>query len=124
MQHHHSRVSRSLQPAIDSLPSISDLSLNLISFSPPPPKSNGCVCACVSACPVYAPVIVCLQCGLYLLDWEVSPRLTLVNGVTNQGFIIINVILCHPVVYHTLSGPIYVESQQRKRQRLLCPRDG
>lgn len=37
MQHHHSLVSRSLQPSIDSLPSISDLSLNLISFLPTPP---------------------------------------------------------------------------------------
>ena len=104
MQHHHSRVSRSLQPTIDSLPSISDLSLNLISFSPPPPRSTTtglCARMCLSDC-------VFLWC-MWVFFFS---RLSRVNIAPNQVFIIIIVILHHLIVNHTLSGPVFVGAQR------------
>lgn len=126
MQHHHSRVSWSLQPTIDSLPSISDLSLNLISFSLTSPE-NGfgpvhlyvfewlhvydalrvcCICACLCMCPH--------SFG------KLSAGLSLVNRVPNQVFIVIIVILCLLIVNHTLSRAIFVESRWQSFRYKHC----
>lgn len=95
MQHHHSLVSRSLQPSIDSLPSISDLSLNLISFSPPTSPEDGCGPRkrrwCLSGC-----VLLGVR-GSVFAGAQFSGRAQ-VNKVPNQLFIISNVILSHLIV--------------------------
>ena len=109
MQHHHSRVSRSLQPTIDSLPSISDLSLNLISFSPPtsPEYDYGPVHSYVFEwLRVFAPHV-----GFPAKAFFFS-TLSRVNSAPNQVFIIIIVILRHLIVNHTLSRPVFVGAQR------------
>ncbi len=105
MQHHHSQASRSLQPAIDSLPSISDLSLNLISFSPPPRRTSMglCTCMCLSDCAF----MVCTYCTHVCLRWwEFFSRLPRVKRVPNQALaVIIAVFLCTSLENHSLQDP-------------------
>ena len=97
MRHHRSRVSRSPQPAIDSLPSISDLSLNLICPPTHTSQERGFVSVCicvfviVSAGPTEYACVLLMVCGGV-------PRLTLVNRVANWDFVTIFVVPQQPVV--------------------------
>lgn len=119
MQHHHSRVSQSLQPTIDSLPSISDLSLNLISFSP---TSQECGYG-----PVHSYVFEWLRVdGVYSVCLFFGGRqggacvsicvcevFSEVNSVPNQVFIIAVVVLWCVSVNHTHPRRIFLWEFQR-----------
>lgn len=106
MQHHHSLVSQSLQQTIDSLPSISDLSLNLISFFPISPEYGyGPVRLYVfewlhvySVLRVY---VVCMSANMSI--WVVFLFFYLVNSDLNLFFFIITIIFFAPA--HCQSCP-------------------